>query len=631
MYQGKKVDISTGTLKIVVVGHVDHGKSTLIGRLLHETDSLPPGKVEELRQVSAARGMPIEWSFVLDAFQAERDQAVTIDTTQIWFKTAKRHYVIIDAPGHREFLKNMVSGAASADAALLVIDAGEGLREQSRRHAYLLHLLGIRQVAVIVNKMDMIDYAEARFIDIATEVTRYLADLDITPAAIVPVSARQGDNIASRSPAMAWYQGTSMLDTLDRFHEVTRPRDQPLRIPIQDVYKFDERRIIVGRVEAGVLRVGDELLFSPSNKIARVRTIEAWNTRLLPVEAHAGESVGFTLDEPIFVERGEVASHRESPPMLTTVLRATVFWLDETPPDPHRTYRMRVATQEIPVSVQSVERVIDTDTLASRPNTTVERNAVAEVTFRSRGIIAIDEYRSISITGRFVLVDGYDTVAGGVISMEGYPDQRPAFGVKSTNLFSVAHRITRENRVTRNGHRGGVLWLTGLSGAGKSTLAIALEQRLFQKGYHAYVLDGDNIRQGLSANLGFAPEDRAENIRRVGEVAALFADAGFLCITAFISPYIADRERARAAAGAAFHEVHVKADLETCERRDPKGLYRRARAGEISEFTGISAPYEPPARPELVIDAGRQSIDECLSDLTAYVERVFRPGGNGHH
>jgi len=624
MYQGKRLEISTGTLKIVVVGHVDHGKSTLIGRLLHETDSLPPGKVEELQRVSAARGMPIEWSFVLDAFQAERDQAVTIDTTQIWFKTAKRHYVIIDAPGHREFLKNMVSGAASADAALLVIDAGEGLREQSRRHAYLLHLLGIRQVAVIVNKMDMVDYAEQRFIEIAAEVTRYLADLDIVPAAIVPVSARAGDNIALRSPIMAWYQGSSMLETLDRFHEVTRPRDQPLRIPVQDVYKFDERRIIVGRVEAGVLRVGDELLFSPSNKTARVRTIESWNSLVLPVEAHAGESVGFTLDEPIFVERGEVASHRENPPVLTNVARATVFWLGDTPPDLDRTYRMRIATQETLVTVQSVERVIDTDTLASRASDTIERNSVAEITLRSRGIVALDEYRSIPVTGRFVLVDGYDTVAGGVISMEGYPDQRPTFGVKSTNLFAVAHRVTAENRVARNGHRGGVLWLTGLSGAGKSTLAIALEQRLFQKGYHVYVLDGDNIRQGLSANLGFAPEDRAENIRRVGEVAALFADAGFLCITAFISPYISDRERARSAAGPAFHEVYVKADLEICERRDPKGLYRRARAGEIAEFTGISAPYEPPSHPELIVDAGAHSIEESLAELTGYVDRVFR-------
>jgi len=610
-------------LKIVIVGHVDHGKSTLIGRLLHDTGSLPPGKVEELTAISARRGMPIEWSFVLDAFQAERDQAVTIDTTQIWFKTALREYVIIDAPGHREFLKNMVSGAASADGSILVIDAEEGVRETTLRHGYLLHLLGIRQVAVVVNKMDLVNFDQARFAEVAREATRYLDEIGITPTVVVPISARDGDNVAGHSARMPWYDGVGALGALDRFDSPSAPTDQPLRFAIQDIYKFDQRRILAGRVEAGVLRVGDALLFSPSNKTAHVRAIEAWHVDTPPMEAHAGESIGITLDEQIFVERGEIASHADRPPQLSTVFRASLFWLGREPLETGKSYTLKLATQETDVVVQSIEKVVDTDTLAGHAATRVERNGVAEVVLRSRRILALDEYRAIASCGRCALIDGYETAGGGIISMEGYPDQRRALGVKSTNLTRVEHSVTADNRAQRNGHSGGVMWFTGLSGAGKSTLAMGVEQRLFNKGYHVYVLDGDNVRRGMNANLGFSPEDRAENIRRVGELGALFADAGFICITAFISPYQSDRDRARKAAGDAFHEIYVAADMETCERRDPKGLYRKARKGEITEFTGVSAPYEPPLKPELTVDTDHRSIDDCVQEIVDYVEKTF--------
>ncbi len=635
-------------LKIVIVGHVDHGKSTLIGRLLYETDSLPPGKVEELKAVSARRRMPIEWSFVLDAFQAERDQAVTIDTTQIWFKTTARDYVIIDAPGHREFLKNMVSGAAAADAAVLVVDAGEGVREQTRRHAYLLHLLGVRQVAVAVNKMDLVGYDEARFAQVSRDVGQYLGEIGVTPTFIVPISGRDGDNVAVNraapgaaddpaagtaekpvagtsdgAPAMGWYRGPSLLDALERFQSVTRPVDQPLRFAIQDVYKFDQRRIFAGRIESGILRVGDRLLFSPSNRLARVKSIEVWSSDAECLEVRAGQSAAITLDEQIFVERGEVASHETLPPMLTTVFRATLFWLGHKPLEVDATYKLKLGPREARARVQSIERIIDTDTLAGQPGDRVERNGVGEVVLRCREILALDEYRALARTGRFVLVDDHDTVAGGVISMEGYPDQRHAFAVKSQNLTSVEHRISAAHRTERNGHCGGVLWFTGLSGSGKSTLAMAVEQRLFNKGYHVYVLDGDNVRGGLNANLGFSPEDRAENIRRVGEVAGLFADSGVICITAFISPYRADRERARAAAKGGFHEIYIQAGLDACERRDPKGLYRKARAGKIADFTGISAPYEAPNRAELVVDTEAAEIEDSVSQIVDYVERNF--------
>ncbi len=610
-------------LRLVVVGHVDHGKSSLIGRMLYETNSLPPGKFEELQAVSARRGMDVEWSFVLDAFQAERDQAVTIDTTQIWFKTAQRDYVIIDAPGHREFLKNMISGAAAADAALLVVDAAEGVREQTRSHGYLLHLLGIRQVAVVVNKMDLVDFDGTRFNAVARDITTYLGEVGITPTQVVPISARSGDNIAQPSGQMPWYGGASLLDALDHFQAITRSLEQPLRMPIQDVYKFDQRRILAGRLESGVLRVGDTLLFSPSNKTALVHSIEAWNQDVPPVQAQAGQSIGITLEPQIFVERGEIASHVETPPQLSTVFHAHLFWLSHEPLQVGARYKVKLATREATVTVEAIEKIVDTDSLAARSGDKVERNAVAEVVLRSREILALDEYSNLARTGRCVLVDGFDTVAGGLISMEGYPDQRQALTVRSTNVYSVDHGVTANSRTLRNGHRGGVLWFTGLSGAGKSTLAMEVEQRLFARGYNVYVLDGDNIRRGLNANLGFSPEDRAENIRRVGEAAALFADAGVICITAFISPYRADRDRARAAAQGSFHEIFIEADLETCESRDPKGLYRKARAGEIGDFTGVSAPYEPPAAPELVVDTAAQEVDLCVQQIVDYIASNF--------
>lgn len=613
----------TPLVKLVVVGHVDHGKSTLIGRLLYDTGALPPEKVAELEAVSSRRGMETEWSFALDAFQAERDQAVTIDSTQVWFSSDKRDYVIIDAPGHREFLKNMISGAANADVAVLVVDAAEGVKEQTRRHGYLLHLLGIRQVAVAVNKMDLVGYDAQRFAEVSREIVQYLEDLGIAPNVVIPLSGRSGDNIATRSLNMPWYDGPTVVEALDGLESSLRSESQPLRFSVQDVYKFDERRIIAGRIEAGILRVGDEVLFSPANRKARVRTIESWNSSNAPLEAHPGEAVGITLDDQIFVERGSIGSHVEDAPMLTTVFRATLFWLAHESMSLDKTYMLKLGTQQARVQIQSITRVIDTDSLAGEESESVARNAVAEVVVRCRRIVALDEYQHIASCGRFVLVDGYETVAGGVISMEGYPDQRSSFAVHSTNITSVDHRITPASRAARNHHKGGVIWFTGLSGAGKSTLAMLVEQQLFNKGYHVYVLDGDNVRGGLNANLGFSPEDRTENIRRVGEVASLFADAGMICITAFISPYQADRDRARASAGDAFKEIYIKADVETCEQRDPKGLYKKARAGDIAEFTGISAPYEAPLSPELTVDTAVNPIDDCVGQIVGYLENEF--------
>jgi bifunctional enzyme CysN/CysC len=616
-------DRSGQKLAIVIVGSVDHGKSTLIGRLLHDTGALPEGKFEALQAMSRKRGMPFEWAFALDAMQAERDQGITIDTARIRFATKKRDYIIIDAPGHREFLKNMVTGASAADAALLLVDADEGVREQSRRHAYVLHLLGIRQVAVLVNKMDLVGYDAERFGKVAEAIRGNLRSLDIEPTHIIPIAARDGENLTVKSERMLWYQGPPAIEVLDEFTPRARGVDAPLRLPVQDVYKFDQRRIIAGRIESGSIEAGQKILFSPSNKLVTVASIEAWNVPEQPMGASAGAAVGITLDEQIFVERGEVISHPDQGPVLTTVFRGKLFWLSKKPLEIGRTYTLKLATIETPVIVEKIDKVIDTTDLAERQVDRVERDEAAEVIFRSTRMLALDEYRSVHGTGRFVLVDDYLTVAAGLVSMEGYPDQRRQLAVKATNVHAVGHAVTREARALRNGHAGGVLWLTGLSGAGKSTLALALERELFAKGWHVYVLDGDNVRSGLNKDLGFGPEDRAENIRRIGEVAALFADAGFLVVTSFISPYRTDRQRAREAAGDRFREIYVKASLEACEARDPKGLYRKARAGAITDFTGIQAPYEEPETPDVVVATDRQSEAECIGTLMNFVRAQF--------
>jgi len=614
-------------LRIVIVGHVDHGKSTLVGRLFHDTGSLPDGKYESIKAMCEKRGVPFEWAFLMDALQAERDQGITIDTSQIWFKTDARDYTIIDAPGHTEFLKNMITGAAQSDAALLIIDAEEGVREQSRRHGYLLHLMGVRQVAVAVNKMDLVNYDEEQFKLIEEEYRDYLRSIGVEPTFVIPVSAREGDNIATRSDRMSWYKGPTVVKALDSFYPSSAPTELPLRFPVQDVYKFDARRIIAGRIESGRLKVGDKLVFSPSNKTARIRSIENWSS--LPdapvrMEAEAGESVGVTLDEQIFVERGDLGSHEENAPVETDVFRARLFWLGRNPLTAGQTYKIKIGTFEAPVTVQEIERIVDTGDLSHQAAEEVTRNQVAEVVLRARRMMALDEFAEAQATGRFVLVDRYDITGGGIISMEGYADQRDLITAKSTNITRVEHGISSAGRALRNGHRGGVLWFTGLSGAGKSTLAVALEKALFDKGYQTYVLDGDNVRHGLNANLGFSPEDRAENIRRVGEVAGLFGRAGMVALTAFISPYRSDRDRARVAAGDAFHEIYVKADVETCEKRDPKGLYKKARTGEISDFTGISAPYEAPESPDLVLDTATMNIEDCVDTLIRYVDNKFR-------
>ncbi len=603
-------------LHLVVVGHVDHGKSTLVGRILHETGALADGVVEALREASIKRGMPFEWAFAMDALQAERDQGITIDTTRLRFHSGQRPVVIIDAPGHKEFLKNMITGAAAAEAAVLVIDAAEGVREQSRRHGYLLRLLGMTRIAVAVNKMDLVDWSEKRFREVEAEVRGYLESIGLAPTEVIPLSARGGDNVRERSSAAPWYHGPTLIEALDAF-ELPAAHELPLRLPIQDIYKFDSRRIVAGRIESGRLKTGDRLVFSPSGKSARVTSLEGWaGNNVAIVSAGAGRSVGVTLDEDIFLERGQVAHLADSSPLRSNEIQARIFWLGRSPLVVGATLKLKLATAEHRVTVSAIERIVDVEDLKNHPGESVAPNAVAEVRLKSRSTMAFDAFSSNPRLGRFVLVEGYDIVGGGII----------ADALVGQDIVAVSHRVEPQARAAANGHRGGILWLTGLSGAGKSTIAMEAERQLFLKGWQVTVLDGDNVRHGLCADLGFSEAERSENIRRAGEVAHLFAQAGVLTLAAFISPTRVDRARVRAIAPDAFHEVHVKAPVEICEERDPKGLYRRAREGEILQFTGISAPYEAPEEAELILDTEALSVEEAVAEIVRYAETSFGQG-----
>ena len=603
-------------LRVVFVGHVDHGKSTLIGRILHDTGSLPEGKVEEMKKACAAEGMGFEFAFLLDALLEEQKQNVTIDTTEIPFRTPRRHYAIIDAPGHKEFLKNMITGASRADAAILVISADEGVREQSRRHAYLLSMLGIKHIIVVVNKMDLVDYSEKKFREIEQEYQEFLRGLGLNARIFIPASAKEGENVARASMKMKWYCAANVLEALDLLEPQQREVDLPLRFCVQDVYRFDGRRIIAGRIETGTLRVGDQLVFSPANKSSVVAAIERWNVQENG-PAVAGDSIGITLSEQIFVERGYVASHENETPIEANRFHADLFWIVREPLRVGHLYNLRLATQDVKCEVVSIERVMDSSTLESKGDgrEQLERNEIGRLTIQTRGRLVIDNHDRIPNLGRFVIIDDGQICGGGTIFGGVYTDRSVA---KSKNIFWTEGKITARSRAMRSGHRGAVIWLTGLSGAGKSTIAQALERELFQRAMHTYVLDGDNIRHGLNSNLGFAPDDRVENIRRVSEVAKLMADAGTVVITAFISPYRMDRSRAREIAlesNAEFIEVFVDAPLAVCEARDPKNLYKKARAGQIREFTGIDAPYEAPEDPEIVVHTDRQNVDESVATI----------------
>ena len=540
-------------MNIVIVGHVDHGKSTLVGRLLADTDSLPEGKLEHARAICERQGKVFEYAFLLDALEAEQDQGITIDSARCFFKTGARDYIIIDAPGHIEFLKNMISGAARAEAALLLIDANEGVQENSRRHGYVLGLLGIRQVTVVVNKMDLVGCDRAVFDAVEAEYRAFLAECGMVPQRFIPISARDGDNVATQSNRMPWYHGPTVLEAVDLFRKAAPKRDQPLRMPVQDVYKFnlrgDDRRIVAGRIESGHFKVGDTVVFSPSNKITTISSVEAFSAP--PAEGgEAPNVVGITLAEQLFITRGEIVSHLPDRPLVSTRFRANIMWLGRQPMVPGRDYKLRIATIEIPCRIHKVLSVLDASQLTTSPDRLeIGRHDVAELILETRRPIAFDPIDRFEATGRFVIVDGFDLAGGGIIREAVADDVAALREVARRRDFEWAPgHVARADRVARSGHEAGLVLITGPAGVGKAAMARVLEKRLFDAGCGTYLLDGKNVFLGLDADM-IGALDKSEMLRRYAEVAHLFVDAGQIVVSTSNTFGLADHAAMRTLVG----------------------------------------------------------------------------------
>ena len=525
-------------MSIVIVGHVDHGKSTVVGRLLADTDSLPQGKLEAVRKECLRTGKPFEYAFLLDALSDEQDQGITIDTARCFFKTARRDYIIIDAPGHIEFLKNMISGAARAEAATLVIDAKEGVRENSRRHGYLLSMLGIRQVVVCVNKMDLVGHREDHFRGIEKEYRAFLASIGaVSPRHFIPVSALNGENLANRSPQMPWYDGPTLLEALDGFAKAPSRADAPARLPVQAVYKFtshgDDRRIVAGRLEAGHISVGDKVVFSPSNKTSVIKSIEAFNAAPR-TSVEAGWSTGFTLTEEIYVTRGEVMSHADKPPKVSTRFRANLIWLGKRPFEKGRDYKLKLGTAALPVRIHKIHKIIDasqaTGNVIAKDH--VGRHDVADLVLETRSPVAFDLIGDSEATGRFVIVDGYDVAGGGiVVAAESDEKEELRDEARLRDFNWVKGGVSAADRAARFGHRAALIMFVGRAGTGKQRYARALERALYADGRNVYMLDGTNVLLGVDCDLVFRESTQAELVRRFGEVAHLLLDAGLLVVS----------------------------------------------------------------------------------------------------
>lgn len=525
-------------LQIVMTGHVDHGKSSLLGRLYMDAGIIPPSVVARVRDICDRQGKAFEHAFLFDAFLEEQEQGITIDMARTFFAWEGRRYAILDAPGHREFLKNMVTGASRAEAAVLVIDAVEGVMDQSRRHGYLLKLLGIPQVAVVVNKMDLLDYGQAAFERVKTEYTAFLSGLGLAPMAFVPASARDGENVVHLDGRMPWYQGPTVLQALAAFRKPLPPSNGPLRFSVQDVYKFDERRILAGRVESGVLRSGERLVFLPSGKSGVVRRLERFPEGTAPEIASAGTCTGLTLVEQSFLERGEVACREAAAPGVSDRFQAHVFWMGREPLRLGQRYTLRLGTQEAGVEVEAIHHSLDASSLESHEAPgALNRHEAGEMVLRTLRPLALDTHDVCAATGRFVLVAGYDIQGGGIVTevLESARDRLRGEALAREQAWREG-AVSQVERRQRNGHGPVLVLFAGARGSGKAKLARALERRLFEAGRQVVLLDSRNLRSGLSSDLPM--EAGEESLRRFGEAAALLLHAGLVvvCVTNHLPP-----------------------------------------------------------------------------------------------
>jgi bifunctional enzyme CysN/CysC len=550
-------------MNIVIAGHVDHGKSTVIGRLLADTDSLPKGKLQQIQELCRRTSKPFEYAFLLDALKDEQAQGITIDSARIFFKSARRHYLILDAPGHIEFLRNMVTGASHAEAALLVIDAAEGVRENSRRHGYMLSMLGIRQLAVVINKMDLVQYSRQTFEAITQEYTRFLNEIGLK-GSFIPVSGMQGDNIAASSDRMAWYKGPTVLEALDGFTKEPPPVNKPFRMPVQDVYKFtragDTRRIIAGTVETGTIRPGEEVIFYPSGKKAKIHTLERFAAEAPPVY-EASQAASFTLEEQIYVARGQVAVRTGDPgPQVSRRMKVNLFWMGKEPLRPEKEYLFKIGTAKQPGRIEEILSVMDASDLSTKgKKAQIDYHDVAECIVQTDRAMAFDTADTIPALSRFVIVDDYEIRGGGIIR-QALPDAQEPMRqqVMQRNLKWALSTISREQRWERLSQKACLLLVTGRKNTGKKTLARAIEQKLFAEGKLVYFMGISNVLYGVDADIKTPGPDqshRPEHLRRLGEVANLMLDAGIILIVTAIGLSQKDLEIIRNAVDSDLIEV----------------------------------------------------------------------------
>ncbi|MBI1883561.1 MAG: GTP-binding protein [Chlamydiae bacterium] len=532
----KKDHTQAAKMNIVIVGHVDHGKSTVIGRLLADTHSLPQGKLEQVKNECARNSKPFEYAFLLDALKDEQSQGITIDTARSFFKSEKREYIIIDAPGHIEFLKNMISGAARAEAALLVIDAKEGVQENSKRHGYLLSMLGIRQVAVCINKMDLVQYSEKIFKEIEKEYRAFLKPIGLKPKAFIPIAAMLGENMVEASKNLSWYHGKTILEMLDSFEKAPSLDAKPFRMPVQAIYKFteegDDRRIVSGRVESGSIAVGDSVVFLPSHKRSEVKTIEEFHAPAKK-RAAAGHSIGFTLKEQIYINRGDVmCKGDEEHPLVSSLFQAEIFWMGRDPMVMNKEYKLKIGTAAVPVQIHEIKRVFDVSQLKkSERKKQIDRHEVAQCILECARPIAFDLAGQIEATGRFVIVDQYDISGGCIISAlvkDKEADLRDEVEAREMNWdFSI---VDPKEREARYGHPPKFILLTGKVGVDKKNIAKEIEKTLFERGAKTYFLGMGNLLRGLDVDLEKHKSERHQQVRRMGEVAHLLLDAGLIIL-----------------------------------------------------------------------------------------------------
>ncbi len=615
-------DSEKDLLRFITCGSVDDGKSTLIGRLLFDSKQVYDDQLSAVTRDSrkwGTTGDAADLALLVDGLQSEREQGITIDVAYRYFSTPKRKFIIADTPGHEQYTRNMATGASTADVAVILIDARKGVQTQTRRHSFIVSLLGIRNIIVAVNKMDLVDFNQDRFDQIVADYQEFSNKLGFESVHCLPLSALGGDNLISPSPKLAWFDGPTLLELLETLPAASHIGDAHFRFPVQYVNRHSaDFRGFSGTLAGGSVAVGDAVMVMPSGRQSRVERIVCFDGDL--DEARCDQAVTLTLADEIDISRGDLLVHPEARARVAQAMDARVVWMSDSALLPGRQYDIKIGPRSLSATPELVHHRIDVNSLEHQHVDQLELNEIGLVRWQFNGSAAFDSYRHNRHTGAFIVIDriSNQTVGAGMIV-------RPvtdSLADRSSNVVWHEHRIAKAQRAGQKAQRPAVLWFTGLSGAGKSSVANALEAALFRHGHHSYLLDGDNVRHGLNRDLGFTDEDRVENIRRIGEVARLMADAGLVVLSAFISPFRSDRAMVRELMEPGeFVEIYVQASLDVCEQRDPKGLYAKARAGTIRNFTGIDSPYEAPDQPEVIIDTEELSIEEGVDLLMEYLKR----------